>query len=165
MPLKQKNMHSTLFQIATSPIEEENLLTENSIPFGEGTDLDYLDERTDKARLELIKVLVDEVMPHGMFIIEGEDQLVYQGGYQEWAEKWVKDIHEKARAVTVENVTEWIGPAYQLQKAVENPFDCGTRFCIDGDTAPEQSAVLMATVARMKKGDSLYIGSVFNFHW
>lgn len=165
MPLKQKNMHSTLFQIATSPIKEEDFLSECSIPFGEGTELDYLDERTGKERLELIKVLGEEILPHGMFILEGEDRLVYQGGYQKWAEKWVKDIHEKAKAVTVENVTEWIGAAYRLQKAIENPFDCGTRFCIDGDTAPEKSAALMATVSRMKKGDSLYIGSVFDFHW
>lgn len=165
MPLKQKNMHSTLFQIATSPIDTEDLLAECSIPFGEGTEIDYLDERTDEERLELIKVLAEEIMPKGMFAIEGEDRLVYQGGYREWAEKWVMDIHEKADAVTVENVGEWSGPAYQLQKAIENPFDCGTRFCIDGGTTPEQSAALMANVGHMKVGECIYIGSVFDFHW
>ena len=40
--------------------------------------------------------------------------MVYEGGADEWKDKWVKAIHDKAGEVTTENVMEWIGPAYQL---------------------------------------------------
>lgn len=158
-------MHSTLFQVEDSPIVRENFLTEQSIRFGNDTEIDYLYERTDKQRKELIKVLAEEILPHGMFVVKDEDRIVYQGGYEDWAEKWVNVIREKAGAITIENVFDWIGPTYQLQKVIENPIDCGTLFCLDGSSYPEKSAEMMNYVKRMKKGESLYIGSVFGFHW
>ena len=158
-------MHSTLYQIATAPIEEKYFLNEDSIPCGEGADLDYVDERKGENRLKLIKVLVSEILPQGMFQLKGNDRLEYQGGYDEWRIKWVDEIHEKANAVTVGNVNEWAGATYQLQKALENPFGCGTLFCIDGEAYPEKSAALMRNVSYMEKGDCLYIGSVFDYHW
>ena len=84
--------------------------------FGDGSYYDYCSEISDETRTEMIDYLVNVLLPKGMFSLIGIDEMVYNGGADEWKAKWVKAIHDKAGEVTTENVLDWIGPTYQLEK-------------------------------------------------
>ena len=69
--------------------------------------------------------------------------------------------------VTPENITEWIGEAYTLEKELLNPLDIGSRFVTD--TFPsndaQQSGDFMKMICGLEPGAKLYIGGVVDFHW
>ena len=102
-----------------------------------------------------------------MFTIVEKDTLIYNGGAEEWKDNWVKLIHQKAKAITPENITEWIGEAYTLEKELLNPLDIGSRFVTD--TFPsndaQQSGDFMKMICGLEPGAKLYIGGVVDFHW
>ena len=116
----------------------------------------------------MIENLVNNVLPKGMFTLVGIDELVFNGGAKEWLEKWVKDIHDKAEVVNAENVTDWIGAAYQLKKVLKNPLMTDHHFYLSDDTTQsyaEPSVELMRMVCKLKEGTHLYIGGVIDFHF
>ena len=86
---------------------------------------------------------------------------------QEWKEEWVNKIHQKAQAITPENITEWIGEAYSLEKELLNPLDIGSRFVMDSypSAVAQQSGDLMVMICGLKPGTKLHIGGVVDFHW
>ena len=45
----------------------------------------------------------------------------------------VTNIRKKAEAITTENMLEFVGPVYQLEKALENPLDIAYHFYLDGE--------------------------------
>lgn len=95
------------------------------------------------------------------------DTLIYNGGADEWKENWVKQIRQKALAITPQNVTDWIGEAYSLEKELVNPLEVGSRFVTDTfpSTDAQQSGDFMKMICSLKPGAKLYIGGVLDFHW
>ena len=69
--------------------------------------------------------LINNILPKGMFELVSDDTIRYNGGADKWKEEFVATLQEKAKAVTTENCTLWIGEVYQLEKYLKNPLDTG----------------------------------------
>ena len=145
------------------------LHTERTFDDGHYDFYDYCAEITDEDRLHAIDYLVKNLLPTGMFsLVDNEnDTLIYNGGADEWKENWVKQIRQKALAITTQNVTDWIGEAYSLEKELVNPLEVGSRFVTDTfpSTDAQQSGDFMKMICSLKPGAKLYIGGVLDFHW
>ena len=161
-------MHTKVFQITKQRVDNENTLNENTLTQGDGSFYDYCAEITPEYRKEMIVILVNEIMPKGMFTLLDNDEIVYNGGADEWKKQWVKAIHDKAMKVTADNVMEWIGPAYQLEKELKNPLHTDSHFYLSEETwqsYAEPSAELMEMVCSLPVGTHLYIGGIIDFHF
>ena len=161
-------MHGKIFQITTVKVDEDGRLTENTIEQGDGTNYDYCSEIDDEERLECISYLVNEILPAGMFELVSEDVLRYNGGIEEWTEKFIGNIRLKMEAITAENVYKFIGPVYQLEKELKNPLHTGYQFYMDEgglQSYAEGSYEFMCAVSSMKPGTLLYIGGVIDYHF
>ena len=160
-------MHGKIFQITTAKVDEDCRLTEDTIKQGDGTNYDYCSEIDDEERQECISYLVDEVLPPGMFELVSENVLRYNGGIEEWTEKFIGNIRLKMGAITSENVYKFVGPVYQLEKELKNPLHTGCQFYMDEEgiqSYAEESYEFMCAVSDMKPGTLLYIGGVIDYH-
>ena len=161
-------MHAKVFQITSERVDKENTLNEDTLTQGDGSFYDYCSEITPEFRKAMIVILVNEILPKGMFTLIGDDEIVYNGGSEEWKAEWVKAIHDKAGNVTTENVMDWIGPTYQLEKELKNPLHTDSQFYLSDETYQsyaEQSAQLMEMVCSLPVGTHLYIVGVIDFHF
>ncbi len=92
----------------------------------------------------------------------------YIGGVEQWKENFVTNIRKKAEAITTENMLEFVGPVYQLEKALENPLDIAYHFYLDGEgyqSFAEKSFAFMEFVCTLEPGTILYIGGVIDYHF
>ena len=161
-------MHAKVYQITKRRVDKENYLNENTLTQGDSSDYDYCSEISEEERAESINTLVNQILPKGMFTLIGSDELVFNGGTPEWLQQWVDTIHKKSEEVNVMNVTHWIGAAYQLQKAINNPLVTDSHFYLSEDntqTYGEESAELMRMVCKLKIGERLYIGGIIDYHF
>lgn len=161
-------MHAKVYQITKHRVDKENYLNENTLTQGDSSDYDYCSEISEEERAESINTLVNHILPKGMFTLVGSDELVFNGGNYEWIHKWVDAIHKKSDEVTADNVTHWIGAAYQLQKVINNPLGTDSHFYLSESTTQtfaEPSAELMRMVCKLRKGERLYIGGIIDYHF
>lgn len=160
-------MHSSIFQISEMPIDKENYLNEDTLYQGEGSYYDYCANINDEGRREEIADLI-KTLPKGMFELVDDDTIRYNGGADKWKEEFVATLQEKAKEVTTENCTMWIGAVYQLEKYLKNPLDTDYQFYMDeqGITGyAEQSYDFLRTVSELEPGTLLYIGGVIDYHF
>ena len=161
-------MHAKVYQITKRRVGKENYLNENTLTQGDSSDYDYCSEISEEERAESIDTLVNNILPKGMFTLIGSDELVFNGGTPDWIHKWVDAIHKKSDEVTADNVTHWIGAAYQLQKVINNPLGTDSHFYLSESTTQtfgEPSAELMRMVCKLRKGERLYIGGIIDYHF
>lgn len=161
-------MHSKIFQITEKKPLTENILNENTLEQGDGHYYDYCAEIDDEERKFHIANLIDNILPKGMFDLVAEDTIRYNGGADKWKAEFVEALQEKAKAVTTENCTDWIGAVYQLEKFIKNPLDTGYHFYMDEQGVSgyaEQSYSFMQTVSQYEQGKLLYIGGVIDYHF
>ena len=126
-------MHSKIFQITTVKVTNEGRLTENTLTQGDGSFYDYCMEIEPDIRKQCIDILVNKILPSGMF------------------------------ELTTENVQDWIGPVYQLEKALKNPLETAFQFYMDEERftrSAEESYEFMRRICEMEPGTTLYIGGV-----
>lgn len=161
-------MHSKIFQITQTRASKEDYLNENTLEQGDGSYYDYCSEIDDEERKSHIANLVDNVLPKGMFELVEDEIIRYNGGADKWKEEFVSGIQDKAKKVTVDNCTMWIGAVYQLEKYLRNPLDTSYQFYMDAQGASgyaEQSYEFLRTVGRLEPGTLLYIGGVVDYHF
>ena len=161
-------MHAKVFQITKTRVDKDDILDENTLTQGDGSYYDYCSEISDETRTELIAHLVNDILPKGMFTLIGSDEIVYNGGVEEWKAEWVRNIHNKDMEITTENVLDWIGPTYQLEKELKNPLHIDHHFYLSEDSCQsyaEPSAELMEMVCGLPVGTHLYFGGVIDFHF
>ncbi len=161
-------MHSRIFQIATERIDNECYLNEDTLTQGDDGYYDYCSEIDDDIRKEDITNLVEHILPKGMFSLITEDTIRYNGGLEQWKETFVADIRAKAESITVDNVMEWGGSVYQLERTLKNPLGTAYHFYLNGEkwqSYAEQSYAFMDFVAYLEVGTILYIGGVIDYHF
>ena len=161
-------MHSKIFQITTVKVTNEGRLTENTLTQGDGSFYDYCMEIEPDIRKQCIDILVNKILPSGMFELIDEDTLLYKGGAEQWKKEFVAYIQAKAGELNTENVQDWIGPVYQLEKALKNPLETAFQFYMDegGYTrSAEESYEFMRRICEMEPGTTLYFGGVIDYHF
>ena len=159
-------MHGIIYQISDSPIDRDDYIGVDTVSEGDMADFDYLYDTTEEERRKQIQYLVEHTLPKGMFTIDTDDEtLVYQGGFAEWRKSYLDLIRTRTEAINEENIMEWIGPAYQLQKAIVNPLDSVDYYVTESDSygTAERSRDLMLMVGRLEAGAKLYIGEVLGY--
>ena len=166
--LTQKVMHSMIFQISTKEVSGSNLLNEDTLLQGDGTPYDYCSEIDEEVRTSAIQTLVNEILPKGMFELTGANTMIYKGGIEEWKRSCIAGIRARAEELTAENITDWVGPIYQLEKALKNPLGIGNQFYLDTEgfqCYAEESYELLRFVDRLEVGTTIYFGGVIDYHF
>ena len=161
-------MHAKVYQITKHRVSKENYLNENTLQQGDSSNYDYCSEISEEERVESINTLLNDILPKGMFTKIASDELVFNGGTTDWIHNWVNAIHEKSKNVNVENVTDWIGAAYQLKKVINNPLGTDSHFYLsesNTQTYGEESAELMRMVCKLRIGEHIYIGGIIDYHF
>ena len=69
-------MHAKVFQITKQRVDKENMLNENTLTQGDGSDYDYCSNISEEERKEMIGALVSDILPKGMFTLVGDDELI-----------------------------------------------------------------------------------------
>lgn len=159
-------MHSWIYQISDSPIEE--VINEDSLNQGEGTDYDYCAAISVEERKEAVKTLLENILPLDMFKQVDDKAFEYVGGIEEWKRQWVERIQQKAAAINNENVMDFVGATYKLEQEIQNPLDTDAHFYLCGDSCQnfaEKSAELMRWINTLQVGSKLYIGGIIDFHF
>lgn len=159
-------MHAWIYQISDSPIEE--FINEDTLNQGGGTDYDYCAEISEEERKTAIDTLWADILPKGMFKMIDESTLLYYGGFDEWKQKWVESIQQKASQLNRDNVMDYVGIAYHLERELKNPLDASSHFYLCGDssqTFAEESVEFMRWIGGLKVGSKIYIGGVVDFHF
>ena len=90
-------MHSKIFQITRTRVYQDNYLNEGTLTQGDDSFFDYCAEIDDKERKHHIGVLVNHILPEGMFELVSEDVIRYIGG----ADKWQADFCERVGGARV----------------------------------------------------------------
>lgn len=162
-------MHSVIYQISDQPITRDEFIGIDHIEGGDMTSFDYAYENIEEERKEYIRDLVERILPKGMFTL-GEDgeTLIFQGGFTEWRKSYLDIIRDKVEEIDEENIMKWVGPTYQLQKAILNPLDTDALFITDfanGYGLAERSRELMTMIGNLQTGERLYIGTVVGYHF
>ncbi len=161
-------MHGTIYQISTEPVDLDDYISEDTVSVGDMAGFDYLYDTEEEERQERIQNLVENVLPKGMFIIATDGEaIVYQGGFTKWRKSYLELLRAKTADINEDNIMEWIGPSYQLQKAIVNPLGCGSYFVTEasgGYGTAERSRDLMLMVGKLETGAKLYIGAILGYH-
>ncbi len=160
-------MHGIVFQISTSPIDSDDYIGIDTVSEGDMAGFNYLYDTEEGERSELIHDLAERILPKGMFTLEADNEtLVYQGGFEVWSKSYLDLIRTKTEAIDEDNIMEWIGPAFQLQKAIVNPLESPDYFVLESDSygTAERSRDLMLLVGKLKDGAKLYIGEILGYH-
>lgn len=161
-------MHSKVFQITTTRVNKDCYLNEDTLTQGDNSHFDYCAEIDEEERKYHIEVLVNHILPKGMFELVSEDTIRYIGGAEKWQEDFVAGMRNKMEAVTPDKVLEWIGPVYQLEKYLKNPLDTAYWFYMDEEgmqSYAEQSYEFMREICGYKPDTLLYIGGVIDYHF
>ena len=165
-------MHSFIFELAQHQILHEKGFGEDpTIANGDMVSpIDYATLLSGEKRKHAIDILMKSVLPKGMFTLNPDgESMTYNGGIGIWRKSYLTLLHDRIKAVNEDNILDWIGPAYQLQKAIVNPLDTNCLFIVDSFNdflgPAERSSELMRLAKRLKKGDVLYFGLVFDYHF
>ena len=161
-------MFSTIFQLSNRPIEKREYIGIEHVGQGDMVFMNSTCEIDNEDRKREIKNLAGRILPEGMFTLNADETLAYNGGFTEWRKTYLDLIRKRTDALTEKNIMEWAGTAYHLQKAILNPLatDCLfiTEFC-DGHGTAERSRELMRLVETLAAGKKLYIGAVIGYRF
>ena len=159
-------MHAWIYQISDAPIKE--VINEDTLYQGDGTDYDYCAAITEEGRKSAIEALKNNILPSGMFRQIDDITLEYQGGIDEWKAQWVEHIQDLASQLNVENALKFVGHSYKLESALKNPLDTASQFYLGGETNQtyaEESVELMRWIENLEIGSKIYLGGIIDFHF
>lgn len=158
-------MHASIFQLSTKPISNEDWA--NKITFEEGVDdwCDYIGDVVtgDKRKSDIICLQNDLC---DTFDCEVDGTLVYKGSLDEFRERWALAIRQTAAAISGANIfglSRW--RVENLMKRTHLEVD--DMFYLEeweGHAIPF-SELLEFVACKLKKGDRLYIGAIYDFHY
>ncbi len=159
-------MLSTIYQISTKPIQEDDLLDRDLISEGDEVNISYIKKPCD-VRSKYVAYLVNKVLPEGMFHATDDNTLIYNGGYENWLETQCQKIKALSYYLNPANPKDCKYTFYSLRRALVNPLETSDLFVTffhDGVGVAERSSEIMNIIRDLKKGDKLYIGSIFTYH-
>lgn len=161
-------MHSKIFQITTENVSKDLWLNEDTLYQGETSDIDYCAEIDDELRRKSIYELSYILLSTEMFELTSDNTLLYKGGAEKWKNMFAESIHNKASEVTSENVSDWIGPLYRLEKFLKNALDVSFKFYTDEQLETQyacESTDFMFWVCKLEPNITLYIGGIIDYHY
>ncbi len=159
-------MLSTIYQISTKPIQEDELLDRDLISEGDEVNISYVKNPCDD-RSKFVAYLVNNVLPEGMFQVADENTIIYNGGYEGWLETQCQKIKALSYSLNPANPKDCKYTFFSLRRSLVDPLatsDLFVTFFHDGVGVAERSSEIMNIIRDLKKGDKLYLGSIYTYH-
>lgn len=162
-------MHSTIFQLSTSPIPEEDWVNPEHFFEEQGWNFDYVDDKTldSQEKEERIANLCSHLSE--FFEYNGNDEIVFKGIDANFLKKWARAINVKAFAVDEDNVLQY-GIRRDIDRVLTQTHkeeDC--RFYIPEWDGGEKSHPIVGLISWLadyvKVGSKLYVGAAIDFHF
>lgn len=161
-------MHSTIFQLSSKPVPEEDWVEPEHF-FGEqGWNFYYVDDKTlDSAERE--ERIVNFCSYYNeLFEYSGNNEIMFKGIDANFLKKWARAINVKSFAVDEDNILQ-----YGVRKDIERILtqthkggDC--RFYIPEWDGGEKSHPIVGLISWLvdyvKEGSKLYVGAAIDFH-
>ena len=97
-------MHSYIYQIGTKPFIGEQLLDPDTLEVGENSLIDYAYDISAEVRAVNIRILVETILPAGMFTVDSDNNLIYQGGFKIWRKAYFDKVMSCTKALTPANI-------------------------------------------------------------
>ena len=97
-------MHSYIYQIGTKPFTEETLLDPDTLDVGENSLLDYAYDISADIRAVYILILVETILPAGIFTIDSGNNLIYQVGFKIWRKTYFDKVMNLTNVLTPANI-------------------------------------------------------------
>ena len=135
-------MHCTIYQIGTKPFTEEQLLDPDSLEVGENSLLDYAYDISAEVRAINILILVETILPAGMFTIDSDNNLIYKGSFKIWRKTYFDKVKNLTNALTPANIMGNGRQPSDLKHSLDNPLNT-VRFFECGDGEIEYSISIM----------------------
>lgn len=159
--------HGNIYQLATKPIADDKKITPDEFYDNHDAYADWIgDEEEGEEREVCIRYLASELQ--GMFDLDEEEGVLVYKGIGNYLQEWVDAIHEKAQAITVENVLNYL-PRATLKDVLNGTHKDNTdRFVIEeycGRCAEPMADLIEFVKDSMKPGDKLYFGAIIDFHY
>ena len=157
-------MHSRIFQLSSVPIDTDEYADASSVADSDER-IDYAIEIHGEERFAEINFLVEHILPKGMFTLESDGETItYQGGIEQWRRDHVERLHGVANSITSQNVHGTI-KRYELKQEIDWPLGYYTMFVPDEEQCAYDNGNYMAYyVSKLKVGDQLHVGAVFDYH-
>lgn len=161
--------HSKIFQIANKPIDEDDYQSPETYYDNSGDFADYIgDPYEGKDRDEAIEYLADlleDVFEHkggGVFCYKGKETM------ERFKQAWVDELRRQAGLLTTENLFK-IQNLYVLRATCEETH-LRTSYRVDIAGWAEGVAypfgeLFEYAASQLKEGDSIYVGSVIDYHY
>lgn len=161
-------MHSTIFQISTKPIPEnewvepERFFEELSWSF-DSVGEEALDSAEREERITNFFSYFNE-----LFEYNGNNEIVFKGIKVEFLRKWARAINVKAFAVDEDNVLQY-GIRRDIERVLTQTHKGGDcRFYIPEWDGGEKSHPIVGLISWLadyvKEGSKLYVGAAIDFH-
>lgn len=163
-------MHSTIYQISNSPIDKADYLKPELITPGEFVTIDYVGEpyTMDGQRANQILHFLNVTMPTGMFSLNHDYSLTFQGKFDEWKKSYYENVKEWCDLMTPDNMLAYIGPAFQVMKTINNPLNSDRLLVTDTydrmGTAEKSGEFFRTFIRKLKPGDKIYFGAIYDYH-
>ena len=159
--------HGKIYQVGTKPIAECDYVAPEYFYENHDSYADWIgDAEVGEERNECIENLVHHGLK-GLFELDKDGNIVYMGEGN-FLQQWVDAIHEKAQAITVENVTNFTQRAALRDILDGSHTDSIDRVVIEewsGNFAEPIADLITFAKYNMKPGDVLHFGAVIDFHY
>lgn len=164
-----------IIQITKEKLPEELWLEDNSLRQGTNCKIKSTKETTLSEKWEVVKSLVESVLPSGMAEYNKEFGFIqYNGGAEELAiacydtlrkatSKFANFVGRSLYMGSSNTPVYCEGELDRIYNAIDNPLYTDYLFCTDEDgkdIVPRGSYALLELLLQLKKGDKLHIGCV-----
>ena len=161
-------MHGKIFQISAEPISREDYVSPDDFYENSSNFADYIGEEVKVyERKNYVGYLAHDL--RGVFTAVGRDHLVYLGddALRKFLQEWADKIKAQAAELTADNILNGMRLTKISLTTKETHRDSDYRVYIDewnGYAGPLADLIGYAA-NKLKKGDSIYIGAVIDYHY
>ncbi len=169
-------MHCRIIQLDNKPIPKEKLIDECTFDCSDFADyVTELEDRSEKNRIREIKDNFSGGRLNDIFSVSDDGTVVFEGLTNEVIEGIRGEIQRKANEFAQSIASANHASAYDkdsLTNALNDPLQAGLdRYVVYGEFSPSQSIELLEWLiakqetGELKKGDTIYIGAILDFHY
>lgn len=161
-------MHSSIYQISSCPISEDEYASPDRYYENSGDFADYIgDEREDEERVDWIGIFAGIIKD--VFTYEGDGEFIYKGeeAMRKFKQQWIDELLHKTAALTPDNMFKEQNLFRIGQLTERTHLNSSIRVDIDGwcGCAYPLGELFEWADSKLKKGDRFYIGAVIDYHW
>lgn len=172
-------MHCRIIQLDNKPIPKEKLIDECTFDCSDFADyVTELEDRSEKNRIREIKDNFSGGRLNDIFSVSDDGTVIFEGLTNEVIEGVRGGIQTKANEFAQGIASANNASAYdkdsltKLTNALNDPLQAGLdRYVVYGEFYPSQSIELLEWLiakqetGELKKGDTIYIGAILDFHY